>query len=62
MKCPHCDRSLFIPDAVYLNAEYYGGKVSTINCRKCAKLVDVASNVSVKVTVVGASSKKQSDW
>lgn len=62
MKCPHCDRYLFVPDVVYLNAEYYGGKVSTIKCQECAKFVDVASTVSVKVKVVGASSKKQSCW
>lgn len=53
MDCPHCKKSFVVPDAVYRNAESYGGRMSHVVCRKCKKAVLISSKVHVVVEVLG---------
>lgn len=38
-KCPWCEKTNFIADVVYLNAEYYGSTSSIFRCKHCKQLV-----------------------
>lgn len=62
IKCPHCEKPLFVPGVCYRHTEAYGSRTLHWRCEKCDKVVAAHFGVCVVMGEVRKSRKDIGDW